>query len=262
MFHQTACISQDSRWKWATLGVGGDGAVRQRKEEMKERTYLNISVHTLRQTPLTHHNSSSLLTNPDRLSAFIYSPFATRKVFMRAGTVYISDIHLSAQSRQLQFGKEKNAKRSSLFFFSFHLTFIYIMIAGGWYLCENNSLKWISSWYLFPFTEQQKCTLLLTQPRFPEVWNEYCVLFKDARGKLLFLRYWNFFNNCITARPLVCAVHWKWTNGLAAELHKSMAGKLAKARQNWQGIWLYNEGIHHRLLRLLRLKRRLSRAAA
>lgn len=99
---------------------GSEGAVRQRKEETKGRTCLNVSVHTLRQTPLTHHNSSSLLTNPDRLSAFIYSPFAMRKAFMRAGTVYISDIPLSAQSRQLQFGKEKKCTKvkSFLFFFS------------------------------------------------------------------------------------------------------------------------------------------------
>lgn len=163
MFPRTACISQVSRWKWATLGVGGDGAVRQRKEETKGRTCLNVSVHTLRQTPLTHHNSSSLLTNPDRLSAFIYSPFATRKAFMRAGTVYISDIPLSAQSRQLQFGKEKKCKKVKSFLF---LTSGYIMIAGGWYLSENNSLKQISSWSLFPFTEQQKqrvmCLLITT----------------------------------------------------------------------------------------------------
>lgn len=81
------------------------------------RTCLNVSMHTLRQTPLTHHNSSSLLTNPDRLSAFIYSPFTTRKAFMRAGTVYISNIPLSAQSCQQQFGKAKKSKRSSLLLF-------------------------------------------------------------------------------------------------------------------------------------------------
>jgi len=127
-----------------------DGAKR------RGRTCFNISMHTLRQTPLTHHNSSSLLTNPDRLSAFIYSPFATRKAFMRAGTVYISNIPLSTQSCQLQFGmkKKKKEKRSSLSF-SF-LTLIDDMLAGGWYLCQNSSLKQIRSWSWFPSTEQQK----------------------------------------------------------------------------------------------------------
>lgn len=89
------------------------------------RTCLNISMHTLRQTPLTHHNSSSLLTNPDRLSAFIYSPFATRKAFMRAGTVYISNIPLSAQSCQMQLKKKRKKKRSSLFFSFFFDSYRY-----------------------------------------------------------------------------------------------------------------------------------------
>lgn len=106
-FLRTEYILQVLRWEWATLGVGGDRAVRRREEETKGRTCLNVSVHMLRQTPLTHHNSSSLLTNPDRLSAFIYSPFAMRKAFMRGETVYISNIRLKVQSCQLQFGEIK-----------------------------------------------------------------------------------------------------------------------------------------------------------
>ncbi len=35
----------------------------------------------------------------------------------------------------------------------------------------------------------------------------------------------------------------------------------ARSRQNGRGIWLYKRSFRHRILRLLRLKRRLSRAA-
>ncbi len=40
-------------------------------------------------------------------------------------------------------------------------------------------------------------------------------------------------------------------------MHKPMAGKPAKARQNGRGIWLYNAGIRHKLLWFLLLQRRL-----
>ncbi len=51
-------------------------------------------------------------------------------------------------------------------------------------------------------------------------YTSYCVLLRRW-GKLIFLRYWSIFflQRSITARPLVCAVHWKWTNGSAVELH-------------------------------------------
>ncbi len=89
-----------------------------------------------------------------------------------------------------------------------------------------------------------------------------CVFIKTHMGKSLFspelksisITQWN----CMTIGS--CSGK-KRTNGSAAELHEPMATIPARSRQNGRGIWLYKRSFRHRILRLLRLKRRLSRAA-
>ncbi len=89
---------------------------------------------------------------------------------------------------------------------------------------------------------------------------------KDAYGKKpFFLLNWSLIQSrSETARLLVRAVVKNEPMGRqrsCTNLWRRFPPDPARSRQNGRGIWLYKRSFRHRILRLLRLKRRLSRAA-